>query len=127
MAGKEKCRMLRDIRRQIAECNDIELITKECTYQGTCRGTCPKCEQEVRYLEEQLAMRRSAGMRIALAGVSIGAMLALSGCSAIDRAIDALPNRAANTPEPIVVLDGEVAAEDITLANTNAPEAESDA
>lgn len=127
MAGKEKCRMLRDIRRQIAECNDIELITKECTYQGTCRGTCPKCEQEVRYLEEQLAMRRSAGMRIALAGVSIGAMLALSGCSAIDRAIDALPNRAADTPEPIVVLDGEVAAEDITLANTNAPEAESDA
>lgn len=127
MAGKEKCRMLRDIRRQIAECNDIELITKECTYQGTCRGTCPKCEQEVRYLEEQLAMRRSAGMRIALAGVSIGAMLALSGCSAIDRAIDALPNRAAGTPEPIVVLDGEVAAEDIILANTNAPEAESDA
>ena len=127
MAGKEKCRMLRDIRRQIAECNDIELITKECTYQGTCRGTCPKCEQEVRYLEEQLAMRRSAGMRIALAGVSIGAMLALSGCSAIDKAMDALPNRAANTPEPIVVLDGEVAAEDITLANTNAPEAESDA
>lgn len=127
MAGKEKCRMLRDIRRQIAECNDIELITKECTYQGTCRGTCPKCEQEVRYLEEQLAMRRSAGMRIALAGVSIGAMLALSGCSVIDRAIDALPNRAAGTPEPIVVLDGEVAAEDITLTNTNAPEAESDA
>ena len=127
MAGKEKCRMLRDIRRQIAECNDIELITKECTYQGTCRGTCPKCEQEVRYLEEQLAMRRSAGMRIALAGVSIGAMLALSGCGAIDRAIDALPNRAAGTPEPIVVLDGEVAEEDITLANTNAPEAESDA
>ncbi len=127
MAGKEKCRMLRDIRRQIAECNDIELITKECTYQGKCRGTCPKCEQEVRYLEEQLAMRRSAGMRIALAGVSIGAMLALSGCSAIDKVMDALPNRAANTPEPIVVLDGEVAVEDITLTNTSAPEAESDA
>ena len=28
----------------------------------------------------------------------MGAMLALSGCSAIDRAIDALPNRAAGTP-----------------------------
>lgn len=127
MAGKEKCRMLRDIRRQIAERNDIELITKECTYQGKCRGTCPRCEQEVHYLEEQLAKRRSAGLRIALAGVSIGAVLAMTGCSAIDKAMDALPNRAAGTQEPVVVLDGEVAVEDITLTNTSMPEAEDDA
>ncbi len=116
MEGKAKCRMLRDIRRQIAESNDIELITKECTFQGKCRGTCPKCEQEVRYLEEQLASCRAAGKRIALAGLSIGAMLALSGCSVIDQVIDALPFAPAKEPDPIEVLMGEVPNPDITDA-----------
>lgn len=49
--GKQTCRILKDIRRQIAEANDIEFITSECQYQGDCLGTCPKCEAEVRYLE----------------------------------------------------------------------------
>ena len=49
--GKQTCKILKDIRRQIAEANDIEFITSECQYQGDCLGTCPKCEAEVRYLE----------------------------------------------------------------------------
>lgn len=116
MAGKEKCRMLRDIRRQIAEKNDIELITKECTYQGECRGTCPKCEREVRELEERLAARRSAGKRIALAGISIGTILALTGCSAIDKIIDAFPASPTGTPDPneFEQLMGEVPMDDLS-------------
>ncbi len=51
--GKQTCKILKDIRRQIAEANDIEFITSECQYQGDCLGTCPKCEAEVRYLEQQ--------------------------------------------------------------------------
>ena len=54
MNGKEKCRILREIRKQIALENDIRLVTEECTFKGECRGTCPKCESEVRYLEQQL-------------------------------------------------------------------------
>lgn len=49
--GKQKCRILKEIRRQIAEANDIELITSECKYRGDCLGTCPKCEAEVHYLD----------------------------------------------------------------------------
>ena len=49
--GKQTCKILKDIRRQIAEANDIEYITSECQYKGDCTGTCPKCESEVRYLE----------------------------------------------------------------------------
>lgn len=49
--GKMTCRILKEIRRQIAEANDIEFVTSECRYQGDCAGTCPKCEAEVRYLE----------------------------------------------------------------------------
>ena len=48
--GKQTCKILKDIRRQIAEANDIEYITSECQYKGDCTGTCPKCESEVRYL-----------------------------------------------------------------------------
>ena len=56
--GKQTCKILKDIRRQIAEANDIEFITSECQYQGDCLGTCPKCEAEVRYLEQQLERKR---------------------------------------------------------------------
>ena len=44
--GKQTCKILKEIRRQIAEANDIEFITSECQYQGDCLGTCPKCEAE---------------------------------------------------------------------------------
>ena len=44
-------------RQAIADENDIPLVTRECTHQGTCSGTCPTCEQEVRYLEQQLAYK----------------------------------------------------------------------
>ena len=66
--GKQTCRILKDIRRQIAEANDIEFITSECQYQGDCLGTCPKCEAEVRYLEQQLERKRMAGKAITILG-----------------------------------------------------------
>lgn len=75
--GKQTCRILKEIRRQIAEANDIEYITSECQYQGDCLGTCPKCESEVRYLEQQLERRRMAGKAIMLVGLSTG-MLAMN-------------------------------------------------
>ena len=72
------CRILKEIRRQIAEANDIEYVTSECRYQGDCAGTCPKCEAEVRYLESRLAARQLAGKAVALAGIS--AAVFLTGC-----------------------------------------------
>ena len=38
MRGKDKCRILREIRRKIAEENDIALITKDCHSQVTAPG-----------------------------------------------------------------------------------------
>lgn len=70
--GKQTCRILKEIRRQIAEANDIAFVTSECQYQGDCLGTCPKCEAEVRYLEQQLERKRMAGKAIALLGLSAG-------------------------------------------------------
>ena len=46
MNGKSKCKILKEIRKRIAEENDIAYVTSECQYQGECSGTCPKCEAE---------------------------------------------------------------------------------
>jgi hypothetical protein len=70
--GKQTCKILKEIRKQIADANDIEFITSECKYKGECLGTCPKCEAEVRYLEEQLNYRRKTGKAVALLGLSAG-------------------------------------------------------
>ena len=78
--GKQTCKILKEIRRQIAEANDIEFVTSECRYKGDCLGTCPKCEAEVRYLEQQLRSRQLMGKAVALAGISAG-MILMSGCS----------------------------------------------
>jgi hypothetical protein len=81
MRGKNKCKILKQIRQQIAKENDIPLITKDCTYQGECSGTCPKCEGELQYLEQQLARRRAMGKAVTVAALSIGVMVGAAGCS----------------------------------------------
>ena len=70
--GKQTCKILKEIRKQIAEENDINLIIEECTYQGDCLGTCPRCEAEVRYLERELEKRQRLGKAAVVAGLSVG-------------------------------------------------------
>ena len=82
MQGKSKCKILKQIRQAIADENDIPLVTRECTHQGTCSGTCPTCEQEVRYLEQQLAQRQSLGKRVTVAALAAGLLASLTGCPA---------------------------------------------
>ena len=52
--NKEKCRHLRKVRKQIADELNIDLHQTECTYEGICSGTCPKCEQEEQILNAAL-------------------------------------------------------------------------
>lgn len=70
--GKQTCKILKEIRKQIAEENDIKLVIEECTYHGDCLGTCPKCEAEVRYLERELEKRQRMGKAAVVAGLSVG-------------------------------------------------------
>ena len=78
--GKRTCKILKEIRKQIALENDIELITSECTHKGDCAGTCPKCEAEVRYLERELEKRQRLGRVAVFAGMSLGTIVAATGC-----------------------------------------------
>ena len=78
--GKQTCKILKEIRKQIAAENDIHLVIEECTYQGDCKGTCPKCEAEVRYLERELEKRQRMGKAAIFAGMTIGTAITAAGC-----------------------------------------------
>lgn len=70
--GHNICDTLMAIRKQIADANGIDYSPEECHFTGVCKGTCPKCEQDVRYLEHELRLRLKAGKAIKVAGVALG-------------------------------------------------------
>lgn len=80
MLGKKKCRILREIRQKIASENDIPFVTEECRYQGDCKGTCPKCESELKYLEAQMEKRRALGKAVTVSAVALGLATGMAGC-----------------------------------------------
>lgn len=82
MRGKNKCKILKQIRQKIADENDIPYVTSECSFQGECKGTCPKCEAELRYLEEQLAKRQKLGKTVTVAALAASLMTGLTACPA---------------------------------------------
>lgn len=77
--GKKKCELLKAVRCKVAKENGISYTFTECTHQGECRGTCPKCEEELRYLTRELEKLKQSGKRVAVAGVAA----ALIGTAAV--------------------------------------------
>ena len=77
--GKYICNALKAVRLDIARANGIEYTPKACKHEGECAGTCPACESEIRYLEREIARKRSMGKAALVAGVS----LTLSSLSAM--------------------------------------------
>ena len=53
--GNEICDMLRDYRKQLAAMNNIEFSSEECSHVGPCAGTCDKCDEEAKYLSDELS------------------------------------------------------------------------
>ena len=96
--GKSICNQLKEVRKRIAEENDIPLEIKECTYKGECRGTCPRCEAEVRYLENALADKLKFGKVATIAGLSLGLA---AGCGQPLEGDVADPNYVDSTPNSI--------------------------
>lgn len=88
--GKSICNTLKTVRQQIADSNGIEYSPTECHYEGECAGTCPKCEQEMRFLEQQLDIRRAMGKAVSVVGISVG-LAALTSCKTHKSNIDTEP------------------------------------
>jgi len=78
--GRNICNTLKAIRKQIADANGIEYSPEECHFKGECKGTCPKCEQDVKDLEYELRLREMAGKAIKIAGVALG-ITTMTACS----------------------------------------------
>ena len=68
--GKSTCETLKSIRKQIADANEIPYEPVVCTHKGDCMGTCPACESEMRYIDNQLNIRKMAGKAVKIVGLA---------------------------------------------------------
>ena len=108
--GKSTCKLLKDIRQQIADANGISYQPKECHYEGDCAGTCPACEAEIRYLETQLRERKRKGWGMKVAGLAAGLCVAtvpLTSCQNTPKACN-VENKAQDSVDMLVQGETEV-------------------
>ena len=101
--------MLKDIRQQIADANGISYRPKECHHKGDCAGTCPACEEEIRYLERELKARKGNGFGMKVAGIAAGICATVMPMTAAAQAVksDSTANPPVQTTKkaPIKVVD----------------------
>ena len=107
--GKSTCKLLKDIRQQIADANGISYQPKECQHKGDCAGTCPACEAEIRYLERELKARKGNGFGMKVAGIAAGICATVMPMTAAAQAVksDSTANPPVQTTKkaPIKVVD----------------------
>ena len=107
--GKSTCKLLKSIRQQIADANGISYRPIECQHKGDCAGTCPACEEEIRYLEGELKARKGNGFGMKVAGIAAGICATVMPMTAAAQAVK--PDSTANPPvqttkkAPIKVVD----------------------
>ena len=97
--GKSTCKLLKDIRQQIADANGISYQPKECHHKGDCAGTCPACEEEIRYLERELKVRKGNGFGMKVAGIAAGICATVMPMTAAAQGVksDSTANRPVHT------------------------------
>ena len=112
--GKKICKTLKDVRLQVARANDIPYEPAVCHHEGDCLGTCPKCDEELRYITEQLRWRSAMGKAVTVVGLSLGLMPLASCQSGI------FGHQVNGMLEPPPELDGDIAprVDSIAPANT---------
>ena len=136
--GRKVCNILKEIRREIADKNEIEYTTAYCHFEGECQGTCPKCESEVKYLETELNKRKLLGKAVAVAGISLGVAGTFSACNTpqqpntpvsaeqeitvekvnvADTTEELIYQTMGFTPPQIIVLEGDIKIEEPPLIN----------
>ena len=45
--GKDKCKILKKIRKYVAKKYGLDYDPTECNHEGDCKGTCPNCDAEL--------------------------------------------------------------------------------
>lgn len=108
MTGKEKCNKLKKIRATLASKLGIDLHQVECTFEGECTGTCPKCKQEENILNTAILHKGTA---------VAGAMMLATSITACNPFKNNNTNNTTDTD--IEYLTGEVALEPDPEPSTN--------
>ena len=75
---KEKCKKLKKIRKSMADKLGVDLHQQECTFEGKCSGTCPKCRQEEEIVNKAILQK----VAIVSVGTTMG--IGLVGCNTLD-------------------------------------------
>lgn len=116
--GKFICDTLKKVRLDIARANGIKYAPRECHHEGDCAGTCPACESEVRYIEREIARKRSLGRAALVAGVSLGlTSLTATSCDFVKQSVDSIIHHGGIIGEPLM---GEVEAPSFELDSIRA-------
>ena len=89
--SKITCETLKTIRKQVADANGIVYTPAKCDFEGICAGTCPACESEREYIENQLSLKRKAGNIVKIAGL-VTSLTALAPLATVAQEM--------NAPEP---------------------------
>lgn len=89
--SKITCETLKAIRKQVADANGIVYTPAKCDFEGVCTGTCPACESEREYIENQLSLKRKAGNLVKIAGL-VTSLTALAPLATVAQEM--------NAPEP---------------------------
>ena len=107
--GKDICKALKEVRQQIADANNIRYQPCECHHKGDCSGTCPACEQEIRYIESQLKERSHKGINTKVIGI------AASICATMmPLAVSAQDSKCNTTPASVI---HEVSQDDLQVVD----------
>ena len=107
---------MREVRQRIAKENGISYKPVECHHEGECSGTCPGCEKELRYLEEQLRNKQRGGLGLKVAGIAAGVCVAAMPMTAM------VQPKSKISPEanPQLIKQDSVEVVDLTAGNPDA-------
>ena len=83
--GRVKCEILKQIRADIAKANQIDYAPEVCSFNGECAGTCPKCEAELHFLEQQLIKKRRVNNPVSIVGIAFGLMAGITACDSVPK------------------------------------------
>ena len=101
--GKSTCKLLKDIRQQIADTNGISYQPAECHHKGDCAGTCPACEEEILYLERELKARKGNGFGMKVAGIAAGVCATVMPMAAMVQSVSS--DNTSNSPVSATMKD----------------------
>lgn len=93
---------------------------------GECKGTCPKCEEELRQLTAELDRIKESGKRVAVAGLAATLIAgSAAGCENLKNGFGGTEVMGIVPAPQVEILDGDIAAPENGEIVEEAPEAES--